>query len=502
MPIQLVRESVWNGVSDDSGVLVNGSYDQLSMDATEYETILAGSDGSAQSMPQGLETALETLNETIRTNADDTVAQYQEMAEGDPNPRPEDGSDAYYVYHSSLYVQRADSTVLSVLSGGESYTHGAHGWTSFTGYSYDMSTGEEISLEDCFEDTTALTELVAMRAQEQFPDALAEDLLSEPLDNYLQKKIDDPEENGSLAFTFGPSGMTFWFSAGDLASYAAGSMGVTLTYDELDGMLPAEYIPEEPMSAIQGIPSSIQVAVPDGDSTCTILSASVYPGLDGEGYDTGELGAYIEYGDMTKELTAGDGSIAGYEGECFLVTDGEDHYLLINAIQDNDWESVYSLDLDTGTLTSQDGEITAGLFGHVPLDPGRLVMGTRTQVLGTTSVASLYQIGSSGKITGICDWYAQEDLTGNGYSITLKEDLEAQVGTDIYAAPESLTLEKQTIEAGTKLQYYRTDGICTADFLTADRKIVRIMIDSLDSYPQTVDGTSVDTLFDGIIFAG
>ena len=66
-----------------------------------------------------------------------------------------------------------------------------------------------------------------------------------------------------------------------------------------------------------------------------------------------------------------------------------------------------------------------------------------------------------------------------------------------------VTDEGVDIEEGTKLKIFRTDAKSIVDLKTEDDEIIRIEVDTVSGgWPQTIDGTRIEKLFDGIRFAG
>ena len=57
------------------------------------------------------------------------------------------------------------------------------------------------------------------------------------------------------------------------------------------------------------------------------------------------------------------------------------------------------------------------------------------------------------------------------------------------------------VKAGDELTYYRTDASLFADFILSDGRILRAELE-WDEGTCSIDGTSVDELFDGVVFAG
>lgn len=494
-PVQLTCRSTWDGIDNDNGMLVDASYDQLALDGTSYESILAGSSAGAADpiSSDTLQSALSALNEEVKTSHESEVKDMQEMAENDPDAQSSEYGEAVYLLNEKLYVQRADATVLSVLQTSESYTHGAHGWTGLIGHNYSTVTGKALSLSDCFTDTGDLPQMIADRIIEQNAAAAEEDSPEDTL-TLLTDMINEPES--ILAFTLGPTCVTFWLSSGAIYSYAAGAVTASFTYEELSDILKPELVPDTKDGSIVSLPEAVPVSFPDGDGGFTSLTVISWPNTDSEGYDTGEQTISVAWNGTSAENT-----VIGYRTDFCFVDTGENQYLLLNCLEENDWEAVHIYDPGTQSLQDPD-DSSFGFYEAVPLDPDRMVLASRAQILGTIQTKGLFSLDDDGALKELYPGWYTASAYNEDNAITTKKDMTVQAGQDDGAAPDDLVTKETELPSGTLLHYLRTNGTDTTDLTAKDGAIVRLKLDDPEDYPKTIDGTDIETLFDGILFAG
>ncbi|MGN1022876.1 MAG: RsiV family protein [Lachnospiraceae bacterium] len=481
----LTKSTVWAGAQrDDGSQLTQVTYDQLSQDTTDYAEILYGETG-ANSAGSRLEDALSACSNSVRTTAESSAAQLKEAALADPTLSSDD-IDCYYTQNSRLYVQRADDAVLSVLLCTDTYSHGAHGSQAFTGYNYDLRTGKALTPGSCFSDLSALRAKIEDRLATLYPDVSVDDsdlqLLFSPAES--------SDTANALTFTLGPSGVTFWFAPGDLSAYAAGAMSVTFSYEELSDLLPEGLAPAKETGTIQSLPESVPYDTGTDDAPLLFYAAPKQE----DGADTGDLTVSVSTGDNSAFLP-----FVGYEADYGLADMGGQHILLINTRQDDDWEELSLFDLTDMTLTDDGSVLGMGFYGHVPTDADCFVMEKRIQTLGTSLVSSLCGLGEDGQPFTLSSWFVEDQRVGD--SLTAKENVPAMLGAS-GTDPDTASLREGTISKGTVLTPIRTNGTDTVDCITEDGTLVRITVDDPDSWPQTIGGTDIDTLFDGIAFAG
>ena len=104
-----------------------------------------------------------------------------------------------------------------------SYTGGAHGMNTETCLVFSQETGEPLSLEDIFREDciTALPELLMKHVSEAFENPSDADYL-------LVREIPVTEN-----FSISDSGITFIYNPYEIAAYAAGTIRITIPWEEL-----------------------------------------------------------------------------------------------------------------------------------------------------------------------------------------------------------------------------------------------------------------------------
>ena len=128
------------------------------------------------------------------------------------------------IYHRR-YVQRMDTVVTSILESHAAYQGGHRGRYGVTGRNFNSRRGEELALDDVFEDTGALPGLIAERLRTDYPGVAFRD----NLEDWLSEKVAE----GHLEWTLFARGATFYFTPRSIVptadTYAAGQMIYTAT---------------------------------------------------------------------------------------------------------------------------------------------------------------------------------------------------------------------------------------------------------------------------------
>lgn len=138
------------------------------------------------------------------------------------------------LYERSTTVDvRCDEAVVSLLSSGESYTGGAHGYAWSAGKTFDPQTGEELSLSD------------VLKAPELLPAILSEKLLA----SYdAESFFDSPElllaeyEIDAYSWVLTEDGIDFYFNPYEIGPYASGIFAVSVGYEEQPDLFIDRYI--------------------------------------------------------------------------------------------------------------------------------------------------------------------------------------------------------------------------------------------------------------------
>lgn len=137
---------------------------------------------------------------------------------------------------------RLDQAVLSLFGNTTSYSGGAHPSLSTDSVTYDVQTGEVVSLDDiltpeCSSDT--LYQLILKSLESQ-----AEDLYYDYADALGDRFTG--ELHSIQDWYFSRSGLCFHFAPYDIAPYSSGTVIAELPYSTLAGILNEKYFPTNP----------------------------------------------------------------------------------------------------------------------------------------------------------------------------------------------------------------------------------------------------------------
>lgn len=209
------------------------------MDYSWTELYLVDGDGrsmlSASGFPM-LKGALEEFNHQERNQAAKARKGMCKEAASEFKERRASNSEsnfhAYY-YSDSIRVRRADSQVLSLICEHSSYANGVHGMYGFTGANFDAQTGKRLALTDVFWNVEALPDVVVESLRSAYPARTFYD----DMDSVVTKTILD----GSVNWTLGPRGVSFYFNPYEIGPYASGLLTAEIMFDERPGLFREKY---------------------------------------------------------------------------------------------------------------------------------------------------------------------------------------------------------------------------------------------------------------------
>ena len=181
------------------------------------------------SITDWLDSAVVAQNPTARTNlaqaanlfADD----YQNMLED------MDGIGGCWELTTTADTAFSNASVITFRLNTYAYTGGAHPNSNQSLYTFDRSTGRELSLTDMVADTAALVGIVekAFRKQQQLA----------PTDNLEEQGyfLHDGQFFLPTNVALGRQGMIFYYNPYEIAAYAVGPIEVIVPYEKLNGIL-------------------------------------------------------------------------------------------------------------------------------------------------------------------------------------------------------------------------------------------------------------------------
>ncbi len=443
---------------------------------------IAGEDAETY---QRMNLILEENYEQKRMNKLDFLNLNQEDAKQTLSESPD-----YFSPYESLEqasVRRADSKVLSILYHGYTYTGGAHGFPYFWGESYDVFTGELLTLSDVVTQKDELSDLIWKELSEAYP--------GETWGGEVNL-ADWIEAEDVLSWTLDYNGITFYFNPYDLAAYAYGRQQVTLTFSEYPNLVKEEY---------QMIPVSYGMQLPKDcnfyddvtkDGKADIISWNTIGLYDGA----------AETLTVTLNGTDYDFEIYAFDTEVTLLKTREgEYYLYVQNTMENDYIETHCYRL--GEDVEHTGVMDGGMQYHyhkaedmyfvsdVLTNPDSFRMSVRTQIASTVNGSREYRVGTHG-IAVSDDPFYQFPVEAR-FVFTVLHDFNAE----LYDEKNHSAKGTVTVAEGEQVTYYATDNDRYIWLLLEDGTLCRKEV-VIDDYLPTVDGYPVEEMFEGVLYAG
>lgn len=209
--VEITMEELSQHVETEEGVLlldVKASYPILTA-SVESELIPEFNKLFKERAEQYIQGVLNTY---LAEDAEDNVIQrYADLGE----------HFSPYVFIFSADITHQQDGLLSLLWNQYSYIGGAHGYTAYDGETYDLNTGEPLSLGD----------LLDMKDDEAY--ALVEQryqgvLQAHPKDFYSEASQFVSENIQNIEYYLGADGVNVFFQVYDVAPYAAGRIDIII----------------------------------------------------------------------------------------------------------------------------------------------------------------------------------------------------------------------------------------------------------------------------------
>ncbi len=151
-----------------------------------------------------------------------------------------------YMAQITYSPMRIDNGVLSFLGSYSSYSGSSHPEHSYLSVSYDLITGNALSLSDILTekaDANTLVDLITQSLE-------GNDQLYGHFKDVIKDRFQHGYENDTFWY-FSTNGLQFYFSPYEIAPYSAGLIVAEIPYDKLPGVLDDAYFPAE-LDAVAG----------------------------------------------------------------------------------------------------------------------------------------------------------------------------------------------------------------------------------------------------------
>ncbi len=436
-----------------------------------------------------LEEAVAQYNTETEQNWIITMNDLKSWAREDYNAAMAEGYEFYgpYVSEDTMYITRADDRALSAVSENYWYSGGAHGMNGYSAVNFDTQTGKKLEVEDVISNTAALPNALAVEMLEQYPHltTTVQDMWSVSLEDYLASYL-TPEEVDDITpeftWTLGYEGVTFYFGAYEIGSYADGNQVVVLTYNEYPELFNKEYFTgvtqdyavrilpfwygEEGFTDINGDGVMDMITI-DGDYAAEFeMYSSLNVTVNGNTY---RHEAYY------------------YELTSYLVKANGNTYVYAERLGDSDFRTVSVFKI-TESSVEYVGDVDGGITDfNNSADFG---FEKRFDLLST--------------YYGQCRCYVGEDgmpvKKEGAYEIIVDIPIVSTVDITAELVDEngSLLGESKTFPAGTSYTFQTTDGMTYVDMLTSEGSRCRLYTTS-DS--PTVNGMNAIECFEMLYYA-
>ena len=146
-----------------------------------------------------------------------------------------------YFYGFTYNPQRIDQKVLSFYGDRVKFTGAAHPERSRKGVSYDLATGDVLTLASVMT-TQATTEDFCKLVLDALAERAEGDFLREGYAEDVKRRFtSDPTQDENWYFT--TTGLCFYFDPYEIAPYTSGVITAEIPYEKLTGLVHADYLP-------------------------------------------------------------------------------------------------------------------------------------------------------------------------------------------------------------------------------------------------------------------
>jgi len=389
---------------------------------------------------------------------------------------------------SEVYLQRADTKIISYLEDVFVHSGGVHPDYHYKTFNFNPQTGKTLILTDVLTGIDGLPAILESKLKIKY------DYL-----NFGEKQLwtifneYSPEDYN---WTLDYQGITFWFSPYDIAAYMVGPLSVKIYFDEETYIFNEEY-----------------TKAPSGNF-CLMLPMRQKIDFDLNGSDeekdyieidtsSDQYGSYNMLSVTVNGKTYTDEINYAYDFDVYLAHIGDKNYIYSDSFSDNDYHMFCTWDIngDTPKMTQElygteidyeyieEGFEEGTTYKQAFNNPEFLRLETRFEILGTRGATATYKLSETD---------GKPEITDEAYTFNYGHDVKTIVPLEADLLPE---MEKTELPIGTSLTPHQTDGKTFVDLKTENGSVVRLDIDVSD-WPRKVNGISEDECFEELLYAG
>ncbi|MFR8684597.1 MAG: RsiV family protein [Enterocloster sp.] len=465
------------------------------------------SDEEAAAYPE-LNQALTLEYDTLKKNTQEDLNNLKESAEemveymqGDDNMQ--------LIAEYTPYVLRADENVVSYEQFYDDYYGGAHGYHSYAGFTFDTKTGKKLDLYDMITGEESVKAGIIQELKNKYAseDGLVENNTPEEDADAFFEYVDSKDQSGAVAWSLGADRLNIYYNPYNIGSWALGIVSVSLPFEKYPDAVKEEYKMETSDYAVKiGIYADYSADIYNDGSFSDV---SVYPdGTDDYANSALRIQIQDENGQVTSCVFD---DMYYFTMEAYYVKTGNRHFLHVFTHSENDWTADNVYEITNGQIRdlgyvegtpaliryeynyNEDSLFTNSEDVAAYNDPGALYLEKTMNAFSTYSGSRHYHVGSSGLLESSDPYVAgPAEIV-----VTVKKALTVKK-TDASGRENGKT---EVIPVGTKLYFYMTDNESYVIFRYDGDQYGKVSMYNSD-WPQKINGEELESVLDGLIFAG
>ena len=465
------------------------------------------SDEEAAAYPeldQALTLEYDTLKKSTQEDMNNLKESAEEMVEymqGDDNMQ--------LIAEYAPYVLRADENVVSYEQFYDDYYGGAHGYHSYAGFTFDTKTGKKLDLYDVITGEESVKAGIIQELKNKYAseDGLVENNTPEEDADAFFEYVDSKDQSGAVAWSLGADRLNIYYNPYNIGSWALGIVSVSLPFEKYPDAVKEEYKMGTSDYAVKiGIYADYSADIYNDGSFSDV---SVYPdGTDDYAYSALRIQIQDENGQVTSRVFD---DMYYFTMEAYYVKTGNRHFLHVFTHSENDWTADNVYEITNGQIRdlgyvegtpaliryeynyNEDSLFTNSEDVAAYNDPGALYLEKTMNAFSTYSGSRHYHVGSSGLLESR-DPYVVGPAE---IVVTVKKALTVKK-TDASGRENGKT---EVIPVGTKLYFYMTDNESYVIFRYDGDQYGKVSMYNSD-WPQKINGEELESVLDGLIFAG